>query len=487
MTHDDKRHGTRPLFVALDVTTGGVIGKCYSRRRAAGFCKCLDEIGASVPGDLDGDLVMDNYATRKTPLIRKWLTRRPRWHVQLTPTSVSWLNQGERFFAFVTERKIKLGAYQSDEVLEADLADYIASRNAEPKPFSWIESADDIVASIERLCLRTMPPAKSRRTSYSVELVASRCGVRLRAINNALFRRGRCKLLHCIYHRSNRVRVIGKAPHPALRILQIDRRGVVDVVDRLGGVLHHRRFNARLISLVGAKHLLARAREDNRLGVDRCSPCGDGAAADLRSRKRRTFMRMRARRGHMRARVLTAMHEATRGVIKARSVDVNEHGFRANALRPQLVDSRWHALQRDRARLQALNVAKIDQRPLAEQVGFSERRAPGRFDQFELPPERRERLGAVGVVLTMSLALTNDLSGARIYCCLGSLGRQRLARRLRGRLSRACGDGDQRRKSKASLKQLPDHAVTLMKVSTIPRPASWTNPVCQSRNSVITG
>ena len=136
VTHDDKRHGTRPLFVALDVATGRVIGKCYPRRRAAGFCKCLDEIGASVPGDLGGDLAMDNYATRRTPLLRKWLAWRPRWHVQLTPTSVSWLNQGERFFAFVTERKIKRGAYQSDEALEADLADYIAIRNAEPKPFS---------------------------------------------------------------------------------------------------------------------------------------------------------------------------------------------------------------------------------------------------------------------------------------------------------------------------------------------------------------
>lgn len=101
-----------------------------------------------MPGDLDGDLVMDNYATRKTPLIREWLTWRPRWHVQLTPTSVSWLNQGERFFAFATERKIKRGAYQSDEDLEADLADYIASRNAEPKPFRWTESADGIFASI---------------------------------------------------------------------------------------------------------------------------------------------------------------------------------------------------------------------------------------------------------------------------------------------------------------------------------------------------
>ena len=98
-SHDYKRHGTTSLFAALDIATGRVIGKCYGRHRAAEFRKFLDEIEAAVPADLDVHLVMDNYATHKTPLIRNWLAKRPRWHVHLTPTSSSWLNQVERFFA----------------------------------------------------------------------------------------------------------------------------------------------------------------------------------------------------------------------------------------------------------------------------------------------------------------------------------------------------------------------------------------------------
>jgi len=98
-SHDYTRHGTTSLFAALDVATGRVIGKCFPRPRAAEFRKFLDEIEANVPPDLDVHLVMDNYATHKTALIRNWLARRPRWHVHLTPTSSSWLNQVERFFA----------------------------------------------------------------------------------------------------------------------------------------------------------------------------------------------------------------------------------------------------------------------------------------------------------------------------------------------------------------------------------------------------
>jgi transposase len=97
-SHDYTRHGTASLFAALDIATGKIIGKCYGRHRAAEFRKFLDEIEAAVPPELDVHLVMDNYATHKTPLIRKWLAKRPRWHVHLTPTSSSWLNQIERFF-----------------------------------------------------------------------------------------------------------------------------------------------------------------------------------------------------------------------------------------------------------------------------------------------------------------------------------------------------------------------------------------------------
>src|ERR1700677_3996133 len=97
-SHDYTRHGTTSLFAALDIATGKIIGKCYGRHRAIEFRKFLDEIEAAVPRQLDVHLVMDNYATHKTPLIRNWFAKRPRWHVHLTPTSSSWLNQVERFF-----------------------------------------------------------------------------------------------------------------------------------------------------------------------------------------------------------------------------------------------------------------------------------------------------------------------------------------------------------------------------------------------------
>jgi transposase len=151
-SHDYTRHGTTSLFAALDIATGKVIGKCYGRHRAAEFRKFLDEIEAAVPRDLDVHLVMDNYATHKTPLIRKWLAKRPRWHVHLTPTSSSWLNQVERFFALLTDKKIRRGIYRSVSALRKDISSFISHHNAEPKPFKWTKSADDILTSIERFC-----------------------------------------------------------------------------------------------------------------------------------------------------------------------------------------------------------------------------------------------------------------------------------------------------------------------------------------------
>jgi transposase len=151
-SHDYTRHGTTSLFAALDIATGHVIGKCYGRHRAAEFRKFLDEIEAAVPRGLDVHLVMDNYATHKTPLIRKWLAKRPRWHLHLTPTSASWLNQVERFFALLTDKKIRRGIYRSVNALRADIASFISHHNADPKPFRWTKSADDILASVERFC-----------------------------------------------------------------------------------------------------------------------------------------------------------------------------------------------------------------------------------------------------------------------------------------------------------------------------------------------
>jgi transposase len=165
-SHDYTRHGTTSLFAALDIATGHVIGKCYARHRAAEFRKFLDEIEAAVPGDLDVHLVMDNYATHKTSLIRNWLAKRPRWYVHLTPTSSSWLNQIERFFALLTDKKIRRSIYKSVNALRADITSFIAHHNAEPKPFRWTKSADDILASVERFC-RFNAPAKIPRTSGS--------------------------------------------------------------------------------------------------------------------------------------------------------------------------------------------------------------------------------------------------------------------------------------------------------------------------------
>jgi transposase len=156
-THDYKRHGTTSLFAALDIATGRVIGKCFPRHRAIEFRRFLDEIEANVPSDLDVHLVMDNYATHKAPLVRDWLIRRPRWHVHLTPTSSSWLNQVERFFALLTDKQIKRGVHRSVGALNAAINAFIKQHNAEPKAFRWTKSADDILASIERFCTYNTP------------------------------------------------------------------------------------------------------------------------------------------------------------------------------------------------------------------------------------------------------------------------------------------------------------------------------------------
>ena len=158
-THDYVRHGTTSLFAALDVQAGKVIGKCFPRHRAAEFRKFLDEIDAHVPSDLDVHLVLDNSATHKTGLIRDWLAKRPRYHVHFTPTSASWVNQVERWFALLTERALRRGVHRSVAELERDIRAFIDATNAAPKPFRWVKSADDILASVKRFCLRTLDVA----------------------------------------------------------------------------------------------------------------------------------------------------------------------------------------------------------------------------------------------------------------------------------------------------------------------------------------
>lgn len=156
-THDYKRHGTTSLFAALNTATGDVIGKCYKRHRATEFKKFLAEIERRVPDDLDIHLIMDNYATHKTPAIRNWLAKRPHWHVHFTPTGSSWLNMVERFFAEISERQIKRGVHRSERELTQAILDYIEIRNENPKPFKWVRSADDILQAVKRFCLKTYP------------------------------------------------------------------------------------------------------------------------------------------------------------------------------------------------------------------------------------------------------------------------------------------------------------------------------------------
>ena len=133
-----------------------MIGKCMPRHRAAGFRRFLDTVERNVPGDLDIHVVMDNASSHKTKLIRDWLAKRPRWHVHYTPTSASWINQIERFFALLTGDQIKRGAHRSTAELEAAIIAYIDPHNGDPRPFRWTKSADDILAAIQRFCQRTM-------------------------------------------------------------------------------------------------------------------------------------------------------------------------------------------------------------------------------------------------------------------------------------------------------------------------------------------
>ena len=153
-THTYVRHGTTSLFAALDVATGFVIGKCYKRQRAREFLAFLQEIDARVPATLDIHIIMDNYATHKTAVIKAWLARRPHYQVHFTPTSASWLNQVERWFAELTRKQLRRGVHTSTSQLEADIRAFIATHNADPKPFKWTKSADAILAAVKRFCLR---------------------------------------------------------------------------------------------------------------------------------------------------------------------------------------------------------------------------------------------------------------------------------------------------------------------------------------------
>ena len=155
-THDYKRHGTTSLFAALDVKTSQVISQFHRRHRSVEFRQFLDAVDAQVPRELDVHLVMDNSGTHKTPLIRNWLLKRPRFYVHFTPTYGSWLNLVERWFGALTTKQLRRGAHRSVTELEGAIREFIDAHHADPKPFVWTKTADEILASIARFAQRTL-------------------------------------------------------------------------------------------------------------------------------------------------------------------------------------------------------------------------------------------------------------------------------------------------------------------------------------------
>lgn len=156
--HDYARHGVTSLFAALDVATGRVIGKCLRRHRSEEFVKFLRHLDKTIekePGQ-EIHLIMDNYATHKTAAVKRWLARHPEYHVHFTPTSSSWLNQVERFFAEITTKRIRRGVFRSVQKLEQAIRDYLEEYNQNPKPFAWTANADNILRRVAGVCERIL-------------------------------------------------------------------------------------------------------------------------------------------------------------------------------------------------------------------------------------------------------------------------------------------------------------------------------------------
>jgi transposase len=153
-THDYKRHGTSSLYAALDIATGKVIGSLHNRHRAIEFKQFLQTLDRDVPPELDVHVILDNSSTHKTPAVHKWLTAHPRFVLHFTPTSASWLNLVERWFAELTTKQLRRGAHRSTRALNADIRAWMKTWNDNPKPYVWTKTADQILESITRYCTR---------------------------------------------------------------------------------------------------------------------------------------------------------------------------------------------------------------------------------------------------------------------------------------------------------------------------------------------
>jgi transposase len=150
MTHDYKRNGTATLFAALDTLDGRVISMCDDRHRHQEWLRFLRIIDKLTPKDKQVHLIVDNYATHKHPLVKRWLERRPRFHMHFTPTSCSWLNMVERFFRDLTEKQLRRGVFRNVEELLESIGEYIDNHNRQPKPFIWTAKASDILEKVKR-------------------------------------------------------------------------------------------------------------------------------------------------------------------------------------------------------------------------------------------------------------------------------------------------------------------------------------------------
>jgi transposase len=153
-THDYARNGVTSLFAAFNIADGTVIGELHRRHRAVEFLRFLRKIDKAVPAGLDVHLVCDNLATHKTPEVQQWLARRPRFHVHFTPTGSSWINQVERWFGYLTDKKIRRGVHKSVQALESDIRAWIDTWNENPRPFAWTKTAEEILNSLAEYITR---------------------------------------------------------------------------------------------------------------------------------------------------------------------------------------------------------------------------------------------------------------------------------------------------------------------------------------------
>jgi transposase len=166
MTHDYKRNGVTTLYAAMDVQSGIVIGACKPRHRAREFIAFLRRIDRCVQRHLDVHVVLDNSSTHKTPEVKAWLEKHARFKLHFTPTSASWLNLVERFFAEITRKRIRRGAFASVAALEAAIHDYLLHHNADPKPFVWTKTAE-VILEKERRALEALEAVAGNQATES--------------------------------------------------------------------------------------------------------------------------------------------------------------------------------------------------------------------------------------------------------------------------------------------------------------------------------